>query len=197
MDPARMCCNGRMRNGPSIRPLRGLVRTGPSIRPLRGLLGTGFTLIELMIVVTVLGIIATIAIPAYGNYVVRANRAAAKAALLRIAGQQESFYSDRKQYATALNNLSTEYAGATVFLRRDGNFQAGNTAEAIYSVTLGAYTAASVANCSVAGAATTAQYAIRMTPVNSQARDTACGRLCYGSPGDKGRSGTSPDCWSR
>ena len=171
MDAPRMCWNDRMRNG--------------------------FTLIELMIVVTVLAIIAAVAFPSYGNYVLRANRAVAKSAALRIAGQQESFYSDRKQYATALNALSLEYAGATVFLRRDGSFQAGNTAEAIYSVTLGAYTAATVANCSVAGAATTAQYAILLTPVNSQARDTACGSLCYGSPGDKGRSGASADCWSR
>ena len=172
-------------------------RSGPSIHPLRGRLGTGFTLIELLIVVTVLGIIAAVAFTSYGSYVLRANRAVAKSAVMRIAGQQESFFTDRRAYALTLNTLAPEYTGATMYLRRDGNFQAANTGAAIYSVTLGAYTAATVANCSVAGAATTAQYAIIVTPINSQARDTTCGKLCYGSPGDKGRSGTATDCWSR
>ncbi len=153
---------------------------------------TGFTLIEAMIVVATLAIIAAIAVPSYGNYVLRANRAAGTAAIMRIAGQQESFFTDRTQYATALGAL-----GASVFLRRDGNFQAANDAAAIYSVTLGAYTPATIANCTVTGVPSTAQYAIKLTPVNSQAKDTACGSLCYGAPGDKGMSGSAKDCWSR
>ena len=153
---------------------------------------SGFTLIEAMIVVTILAIVAAVAFPSYSNYVLRSNRAVGKSAVMRIAGQQESFFTDRKQYATALADV-----GAAGFLRRDGNFQAANDGAAIYSVTLGTYTAATVANCTVAGPPSTAQYAIKLTPINSQARDTACGSLCYGSPGDKGRSGSATDCWSR
>ena len=152
-----MCWNDRMRNG--------------------------FTLIELMIVVTVLAIIAAVAFPSYGNYVLRANRAVAKSAILRIAGQQESFYTDRKQYATALDALGTEFPAATVFIRRDGNIQAGNDGSAIYSVTL--------------TGASAAAYTILATPVNSQARDTACGALSYTSTGQKSAASGATDCWSR
>ncbi|MDE2046954.1 MAG: prepilin-type N-terminal cleavage/methylation domain-containing protein, partial [Betaproteobacteria bacterium] len=41
----------------------------------------GFTLIELLIAVAVVAILAVIAIPSYESYIVRSNRAAAKAAL--------------------------------------------------------------------------------------------------------------------
>jgi type IV pilus assembly protein PilE len=45
----------------------------------------GFTLIELMVVVTIVAILASIAIPSYREHVRRANRAEAKSALLENA----------------------------------------------------------------------------------------------------------------
>lgn len=142
----------------------------------------GFTLIEAMIVVTVLAIVAAIAIPSYGSYVIRANRAAAKAAVMRIAGQQESFYTDRKRYATNLGNLGL--GAATVYLSRDGNFQAVDDAEAIYAVRL-------------APGATSAVFTIEAAPVHSQARDKDCATLRYTSTGLKSASTGRTDCWSR
>ena len=144
---------------------------------------SGFTLIELLIVVTVVGILAAIAVPSYNDYVLRANRAAGKAAVMRIAGQQESFFTDRKQYATALNGLAPEYTAATMFLRRDGNFQAANDARAIYGFTL-------------TGASANA-FTIQATPVNSQARDNRCGTLFYTNAGQKTVSTGATNCWSR
>lgn len=143
----------------------------------------GFSLLELMITVAIIGVLAAIALPSYGDYVLRSNRTVAKTMIMRVVGQQESYYSDRKQYATTLPTLSTDYSGATTYLRRDGSVQAANTSDAIYAVTL-------------TGASATA-YSVQATPVNAQAKDTRCGTLTYASTGTKSASGSATDCWTR
>lgn len=60
----------------------------------------GFTLTELMITVAIVATMAAIAVPSYRQYVMRANRADATAALLRLASQQERFYLQNNTYAT-------------------------------------------------------------------------------------------------
>ena len=52
----------------------------------------GVTLMELMIVVVIIGILASVAYPSYRQFVERAKRTEAKAILLRIAIDQERFY---------------------------------------------------------------------------------------------------------
>jgi type IV pilus assembly protein PilE len=59
----------------------------------------GMTLIELMIVVAIVAILASIALPAYGRYVMRAKRTDATSALLQIAAAQERFYLQNNTYA--------------------------------------------------------------------------------------------------
>lgn len=65
----------------------------------------GFTLIELMITVAVIGIIASIAIPQYNNYVRRSDRADAIGPMARIMEAQERYYADNVTYATDLKDL--------------------------------------------------------------------------------------------
>ena len=162
----------------------------------------GFSLIELMIVVAIIGILAAIAMPSYQQYIYRANRAVAKTAIMQIAAQQESWFNDRKGYAPALNSF-TMYPAATVYMMKDGRMLAAYNASAIYTLTLGAYSATTMADCTVSGTPTALQYAIKATPVNSQAKDKQCRALCYGSLGDKvAMSGATspapaPDCWTR
>ncbi len=72
----------------------------------------GITLLELMIVVVIISILTAIAYPNYREYVTRAKRTEAKAALLQIATNQERFYLQNNTYTTNMTNLGFPVAGA-------------------------------------------------------------------------------------
>lgn len=59
----------------------------------------GFTLIEVMIVVTLIGILAGIAYPAYQDYVLKGRRAEGRTALLEFMHQQERYATQKGKYA--------------------------------------------------------------------------------------------------
>jgi type IV pilus assembly protein PilE len=71
-----------------------------SIQPARRCVVGGFSLVELMVVVTIIGILMAIAAPFYRDYVIRAHRDAAKAVLLEIVSRQEQFAGSNRTYAT-------------------------------------------------------------------------------------------------
>lgn len=61
----------------------------------------GFTLIELMIVIVIIGILATIALPAYQDYVTRSRIAEATSALAAKRASVEQFYDNNRTYIGA------------------------------------------------------------------------------------------------
>lgn len=65
----------------------------------------GFTLIELIIAVTIIGILAAIAFPSYQRYVQRGHESAAQSFLLELSNLQERFLLDRRAYASSLAAL--------------------------------------------------------------------------------------------
>lgn len=71
-----------------------------------GKLQMGFTLIEVMIVVVIIGILASIAYPSYQQYIVRSNRADAQAYLMDLAQRQQQYLMDARTYAGSEATLS-------------------------------------------------------------------------------------------
>jgi len=73
----------------------------------------GFTLIEVMIVVVIIGILASIAYPSYQEYVRRANRAEGQAFLQDLAARQERYFSQNNSYVTDVTKLGVTTGSET------------------------------------------------------------------------------------
>ncbi|MCF6438269.1 type IV pilin protein [Pseudoalteromonas luteoviolacea] len=66
---------------------------------------SGFTLIELVIVVAIVGILATLAYPNYSSYIKRGARTDAMTILLDAANKQEQYFVDNREYASKLEDI--------------------------------------------------------------------------------------------
>jgi type IV pilus assembly protein PilE len=67
----------------------------------------GFSLIELLVGLVILAVVASQAMPAYQNHVIRTRRGEAQSALLKLMMQQERFYTQNNTYI-AFSSASAE-----------------------------------------------------------------------------------------
>jgi len=70
----------------------------------------GVTLMELLTVVAVIGILASVAVPSYRRYLLRAQRTDGTAALLRVATAQEKHFLQYGTYVTTTANMPNTHA---------------------------------------------------------------------------------------
>ena len=134
----------------------------------------GFTLLELMVVLVIIAVLAAVAFPSYTRHVQRSRRTDAHSLLMRIAAEQERFYTQFNRYTA---NLGTPASNA-------------NLGMAQLTSENGFYTASAVLGNG------NQTYTLTATPVGNQAVD-ACGALTLGSSDQRGFAGneTNGPCW--
>jgi type IV pilus assembly protein PilE len=120
----------------------------------------GFTLIELMIVVVIIAILASISVPAYTSSVRKSRRTEAKTALADLAAREERYFATQNLYSASPAAL--QY-GAGAWPVSIGNY----------------YSISSVTVTQAAPSATTTipgTYTLQITPTvgSPQLSDTAC-----------------------
>lgn len=130
----------------------------------------GVTLMELMIVVVIIGILTAIAFPNYREFVARAKRNEAKAALLQIATNQEKFYLQNNAFTTDLNVLGFS---ADPFVTDSGS----------YSI-------------AVAAPNPNSAFSATATYILGGSENDKCATFTIDASGAKG-SAPDTDCWSR
>ena len=139
----------------------------------RGMLG--MTLIELMAVVLVIGVLGMIAIPSYRQYVMRAQRTEAKAALLQLQTNQERYYLENRTYGSVDDLVDA------ALLNEDGITERGT-----YAITIGTPDATG--------------YTATATPREGgeidMTRDAQCTTFSITAQGVRSATGSDPtSCW--
>ena len=132
----------------------------------------GFTLTELMIVVTIIGILSAVSYPSYQRYLLRSQRADAQQFIMKMDARQRQILIEQRAYASAPNALNVAAQGWAC--------TATNCSNGRYTVTF---------NPAVDNTATPPSYTLCAVPSVNNAAD---GTLTLTSTGVKmRRTGTS------
>jgi type IV pilus assembly protein PilE len=144
---------------------------------------SGFTLVELMIVVTIVSILATMAISGYISSVRKSRRTEARTALLDLASREERFMSTNSIYSNTPSDLG--YTGALPIVIGNG----------YYRVNIPAPGAAT--------ATTPATFTMTATPVagKGQDKDALCQSFTVDNTGkqsatNSGGTDSTSVCWN-
>lgn len=142
----------------------------------------GFTLIELMIVVVIIAILASIAYPSYREFVMRSSRSDAKTALLQNAQFME-------QNFTVANRYDQDSAGTAITSASLPVQHSPVEGAARYNITV------------EVNAATPGAYLLKATPIaGSPAASDRCGTFTLSNTGQKAlESASAPvsECWNK
>ena len=135
---------------------------------------SGFTLIEVMVVVVLIALLASLAIPSYQKFIVKARRTEAKELLYSAAQRQQQYFTQMNVYTTdAVNQLKV----------------ATTSTNGYYTLSIAAGHSGSI----------NSSYSMSATPAtgSSQTSDAACGIFTINSLSQRTVSGsqTSPPCW--
>ncbi|MGE6327522.1 type IV pilin protein [Psychrobacter pacificensis] len=144
----------------------------------------GFTLIELMIVVTIIGVLAAIAYPSYQGYIERTNRADMMSEMQQIANRIESNKINYKRYDRV--PLSSIFSSTVA---TDGSTNFPVSGSALYTVTIGTGSWGETDWTTSTDTLGGRDWTIIATPVSNQ-RMAGDGTLTLSSTGRKCRDST-------
>ncbi len=140
----------------------------------------GFTLIEVLIVMAVVAILVSIAVPSFQGQMRKSRRADAHAAMTSVQMAQERLRGNCRFYAQNLGGADGCGAGANATTVRAG----ATSSEGFYTIAIRA------------GSATGNGYVIEATPQGAQAKDTACNPIVLTmGPANPNGLKTPANCW--
>lgn len=143
---------------------------------------SGFTLVELMVTVTIAAILLSIAIPSYSNYVRQGRRVDAKSALLDMASLEERYYSNNNVYSITTTDLG--YSGAFPVTIGNGYY------------TIAAPTVIAAAPTAAVPGGTPSSFTITATAAGDQVNDTQCQTFTVTSQGVQSSTpAAATTCW--